>query len=247
MPGSWNSEIIRFGFALYNFARPLARKVLHCSAGIRGNGMCFSSDLLRRIPWNTYSLNEDLEYGLILLLGGTIVEFAPEAKVLATMPASASNARSQRSRWERGRFPVIRRYAPRLLTSGLSSFSPPLIDALIDLVIPPFVNLFGGVLILSVIHLALWAAGFLASPALAVLWGFFVLCGFVHVFAGLYAARADAMLYKAFFHIPRYAIWKLTVYLGLFRGTKSSDWVRTTRERPIESAASSDQKTNPQS
>ena len=236
MPGSWNSEIIRFGFTLYNHVRPLARKVLHCSAGIRGNGMCFSSALLRKIPWNTYSLNEDLEYGLILLLQGTVVEFAPEAKVLATMPTTSDNAKSQRSRWERGRFPVIKRYAPRLLTSGVASFSLPMIDALIDLMIPPFVNLFGGVLIIAAIHFCLWAAGLLASPALAVLWGIIVLCGFVHVFVGLYAANADAMLYKAFFHIPRYAFWKLALYAGLARGEKSTDWVRTTRERPAESS-----------
>jgi len=240
MPGSWNSEIIRFGFTLYNYVRPLARKVLHCSAGVRGNGMCFSSELLRQVPWNTYSLNEDLEYGLILLLEGTVVEFAPEAKVLATMPTTSGNARSQRSRWERGRFPVIKRYAPRLIASGLTSFSLPRVDAFIDLMIPPFVNLFGGVVIISAVHLTLWAAGLLSSPALAVLWGIFVLCGFVHVFVGLYAAKADAMLYKAFFYIPRYAFWKLALYVGLVRGEKSTDWVRTTRERPVESPARRD-------
>jgi cellulose synthase/poly-beta-1,6-N-acetylglucosamine synthase-like glycosyltransferase len=233
LPDAWSSEITRFGFTLYNYVRPLARKLLGCTAGVRGNGMCFTSSTLRSIPWNTYSLNEDLEYGLILLLNGVNVDFAPEAKVLATMPATARNAESQRSRWERGRFPVIKLYAMKLLAKGVQSFSLRYIDAFLELMTPPFVNLFGAVSLMFVLHLAFLFTGISSSVALPALWGSFIVLGLLHVFAGLYAADADAALYKAFFHIPRYALWKIKLYLMSLRRPSTEEWIRTTRDQSV--------------
>ena len=110
-PGAWSSEIIRLGFILYNYVRPLGRRVLGCSAGLRGNGMCFAANVLRSFPWEAYSRAEDLEFGLYLLLQGVSTVFAPEASVLATMPLNARLAESQRERWEGGRVPIIKKYA----------------------------------------------------------------------------------------------------------------------------------------
>jgi 1,2-diacylglycerol 3-beta-glucosyltransferase len=47
---SWSAEATRAGFLLYNVARPLGRRVLGCSAGLRGNGMAFTAETLRRVP-----------------------------------------------------------------------------------------------------------------------------------------------------------------------------------------------------
>ena len=108
-PDAWSSEVTRLGFALYNHVRPLGRSVIGCSAGVRGNDMCFAAETLKRYPWGAFSITEDLEYGLHLLLHGVVTAFAPEAKVYATMPRDADNARSQRGRWEGGRLPVLKK------------------------------------------------------------------------------------------------------------------------------------------
>lgn len=230
-PGNWSSEITRLGFTLYNHVRPLGRKVIRCSAGIRGNGMCFSSKTLRDIPWNTYSLNEDLEYGLLLLLKGVNVDFAPETNVLATMPAQASNAVSQRSRWEKGRFPVIKKYSMRLLLGSFSKISYRLFDAFIELVTPAFVNLFGFALLMFCLNGLFLSFGIYSSKLFLFLWGIVLSLGLIHVTVGLFVAGADRKLLKAFFYIPKYALWKLMVYSRIISSQSQNEWIRTTREK----------------
>lgn len=229
-PGNWSSEITRLGFTLYNHVRPLGRKVIRCSAGIRGNGMCFSSKTLRDIPWNTYSLNEDLEYGLLLLLKGVNVDFAPETNVLATMPTHASNAVSQRSRWEKGRFPVIKKYSTKLLFGALSKFSYKLFDAFIDLVTPAFVNLFGFALLMFCLNGLFLSFSLYSSKLFLFLWGIILSLGLIHVTVGLFVAGADRKLLKAFFYIPKYALWKLMVYSRIISRQSQNEWIRTMRE-----------------
>ncbi len=228
--GSWSSEITRLGFTLYNFARPLGRGVLGGSAGLRGNGMCFSARLLSGIPWNAFGVTEDLHYGLNLLLRGVRVRFAADATVIATMPAAAENAETQRARWEQGRVPVKRAYAGTLLRAAVAGRSFPLLDAWIDLLTPPFVQLMTLNGLVFTFHVPLWIylpglfSGYIGA------WAIVIALGLVHVLTGLASAGADARLYLALFHVPRYALWKLFLRRKHSPSRSREDWVRTTRE-----------------
>ncbi|HEY6193294.1 MAG TPA: glycosyltransferase family 2 protein [Bacteroidota bacterium] len=229
-PGIWSSEITRAGFTLYNVARPLGRKSIGCSAGLRGNGMCFSREILAAVPWSAYSLAEDLEYGIVLLLHGVPVTFAPEAQVIATMPAEARHAESQRARWEAGRLPVIRRYAPLLAREIVKEKSFRLFDALLDLLMPPLVTMLAFVSLLAGTHLLLAAAGWTAALPYALMWFGILALGMSHALLGLIAVRADKSLYRALLYVPWYAAWKLMLYGRLIlRGTPQR-WIRTARE-----------------
>ena len=97
-PASWSVSMIRISFLLYNFVRPLGRRVLGLPVGLRGNGMCLAIDTLKDVPWSAYSLAEDVDYGLQLLLNNKPTYFAPEAIIYATMPQKIENAQSQRAR-----------------------------------------------------------------------------------------------------------------------------------------------------
>ena len=230
--GAWSSESTRMGFTLYNVVRPLGRRVLGCSAGLRGNGMCFAVEALRRVPWDAYSKAEDLEYGLKLLLNGIGVMFAPEAKVYATMPADARNAESQRARWEGGRFPVVKQFAGSMLVAAFRRRSFAVLDALIDLVTPPLVNLMGFALLMGIFSALFWLAGVPGMGYVTLVWFLSVAAGGLHVIVGLNAAGADRKLFAALLHIPRYVLWKVVLYAKLLRGGTSNEWVRTTREVP---------------
>ncbi|MDP2209128.1 MAG: glycosyltransferase family 2 protein [Bacteroidota bacterium] len=230
-PDAWSSEVTRLGFMLYNFVRPLGRKVINCSAGVRGNGMCFTTKTLKEVPWDTYSLNEDLEYGLVLLLNGINVDFAPEAIVHATMPKSAKNAETQRARWERGRFPIIKKYSTKLLRYSIEKLSFRTFDAFIELITPPFVNSFAFAVLMLLINLVLLLLGIVFLKTFIMLWSFVILAAVAHVLFGLFTARADVMLFKAFLYIPKYIVWKILLYFKISRCNKNDEWIRTTRER----------------
>ncbi|MBI3580283.1 MAG: glycosyltransferase family 2 protein [Ignavibacteriales bacterium] len=230
-PGAWSPEVTRIALALYNYVRPLGRKVLGCSAGLRGNGMCFSVDVLRAIPWEAYSITEDLEYGLTLLLHGVPAVFAPEATLYAKMPVKAKHAESQRARWEMGRMPLIRRYGIQLLREAMRKRSFPLLDAYIDLVTPAFVNMlvvsFGMLTMTSLLSLV----GVGGAQQFIFPWSMVVLAGMVHVLTGLVAVDADRAMYKALLYFPRYAVWKLLLYVKLLVYGLPEEWIRTYRER----------------
>jgi len=229
-PGAWSSEMTRIGFTLYNHARPLGRSVFGGSAGLRGNGMCFAASVLKAHPWDAYSRAEDLEYGLELLLEDTRVTFAPEAKVLATMPDQASNAVTQRARWEGGRLPLIRRYILPLARRAIFSLSLPHADALIDLATPPLVNMLALTVLFVGVNALLAIFGVEGALVCAVAWMIASAFGFAHLFVGLAASRADRAQFEALFHLPQYVVWKILVYARLAGGKKEREWIRTTRE-----------------
>jgi cellulose synthase/poly-beta-1,6-N-acetylglucosamine synthase-like glycosyltransferase len=233
-PGEWSPEVTRVGFTLYNYVRPLGRRVIGCSAGLRGNGMCITVDTLRQVPWQAYSLNEDLEYGLVLLLHGISVLFAPEATVYATMPKNPDNARTQRARWEAGRFPVIRNYTGSLIMAAFRHGSFRALDAFVDLVTPPLTNLVTFVTLLSFGSLFLHWVGIEGTARFVWLWLLLLGVAAVHVVVGLYAAGADRLMYKALLFLPRYGLWKLNVYSRLLQGKRTDKWIRTARESACE-------------
>lgn len=229
-PGVWNSEMTRIGFLLYNYVRALGRMVIHCPTGLHGNGMCFSVDVIKEVPWKAYSLAEDLEYGLQLLLRGYQTDFAPEAIVLATMPQQSAHAKSQRARWEGGRFPVIRRFFIPLLSAAFLRRSYKYFDRLIDLITPALVNLLIISLGMVMVNLVLSFIGVTDLGVFLLLWGVISVAGFAHMILGLVASRADRSTYAALLYLPKYVLWKMSFLGKLFRTARSNEWVRTTRE-----------------
>jgi len=227
---SWSSEITRVGLILYNYVKPLGKKVLNCSSGLRGNGMCFSADTLKKNPWQAFSQTEDLEYGIKLLMNGTQIIFAPEAQVEAIMPANPKNAESQRARWEIGRFPLILKYSGKLLSAAMAKKSFALFDAFLDLISPAFVNLFSFTILIILLNILLLTLNISGANIFLILWIILLLMQIYHVLGGLYIAGADKTAYKALFYVPRYALWKLILYIKLALKGHSKLWVRTERE-----------------
>ncbi|MAO64149.1 MAG: hypothetical protein CL666_04050 [Balneola sp.] len=228
-PGNWSVEATRIGFLLYNYVKPLGRKVLGLNMGLRGNGMCFSADVLKEIPWQAWSLTEDVEYGLVLLLKGERIDFAPEAEVYAQMPIEASNAETQRSRWEIGRFQIIRSYAPKFFYKAISKGSLTYFDVFVDLITPPFVNMMFMVTMIFSAGLILWLLALLPVMHL-LMWGGLLSTGIFYLFIGLYVGGADKALYKSLLRLPKYIFWKLKVYVKALSIGKEDNWIRTTRD-----------------
>ena len=223
---SWRTRLILLAFTLFHVVRSRGRARLGVSCGLRGNGMCFSRALLQAVPYDSFSLVEDVEYGLRLGERGIRVEYADEAHVYGEMVSGGAAARSQRQRWEGGRRALARERALPLLREGLLRRSPLLVDLALDLIIPPLAQL------------TLWLlAGALLSGLLAALahriptslWLFCAGLGSVAVYIvrglTLSGAGLRGLLDLAF--APLYIVWKLFVSV---RGAAHRGWVRTARE-----------------
>lgn len=230
-PGIWSSEITRLGYTLYNQVRSTGRNAIGCPTGLKGNGMCLRVDVLGKVPWTAFSLTEDLEYGLNLLLHDIFVTFAPEKIGYSVVPENTKNAESQRERWEMGRYPLVRKYWKPLLSAGIRKRAWKYFDALIDLVMPPLVNMLLFIIVMGMLH---FPAAFLFPgfffPMMCLAWFLLIGLGLLHMWIGLYAVKADSALFKTIFYVPKYAVWKLRLYIKVLLRGKNAEWVRTTRE-----------------
>lgn len=229
----WRAALMTAAFDLVNHVKPLGRDRLGLSAGLKGNGMAFTTPLAAALPWPGGSLTEDLDYGLELARRFHLrVQYVPEARVAAQMPATAAQAASQRKRWEQGRAGLVRERALPLLMESLRRRSLLLFDAAWDLLTPPLAEL--AALLLA--FLALTALGaamhLLPHPALwlgASLFGLLALI--VYVLGGLRVAGAGPDAYAALLQAPFYAVWKIALLVTGRKPARNTpdEWVRTER------------------
>jgi cellulose synthase/poly-beta-1,6-N-acetylglucosamine synthase-like glycosyltransferase len=223
---SWRTRLLAIAFGAIHGVRSLARERLGLSCGLRGNGMAFSRELLQEVPYQAFSVVEDLEYGIAIAQRGHRVHYVAEAEVLGQMAATAGDSRSQRWRWESGRRAMSQVHLGPLLRKAFRMRSALLADQALDLLVPPAATL------------VLWSSLGLAACAAASALGASVRVGpwlFGASLAGLVAyglrgwslsgvgARGLLDLLLA----PVYVAWKLG--LRLKSSHHAAGWVRTKR------------------
>lgn len=226
---SWRTRLLRLAFALFHDVRSLARERLRLSCGLRGNGMAFTRGVLRAVPYDAFSIVEDLEYGLRLGLAGCRVAYVDEASVLGEMAAGERASRSQRRRWESGRFHIARRYAPDLLARALRERNAMLLDLALDVLVPPLTY----IVLAVAAGLAACAAAWLLGARLALapaLWGLAALALLGYVGRGVALAGLGLRGVLDLLCAPAYIAWKLALMLSSSAHPRD-EWVRTERER----------------
>jgi cellulose synthase/poly-beta-1,6-N-acetylglucosamine synthase-like glycosyltransferase len=225
---SWRTRLMAIAHAAFHIMRSRARERLRLSCGIRGNGWCVTHALLQRVPYEAFSLTEDIEYGIELGLAGCRVHYADEASVLGDMVSSAQIAQKQRRRWEDGRFSLLRSRALPLLSVALRRRSPVCFDLALDLLILPL-----SYVVVNVATLMLVAAlGAWWNPRLLGWFWVASACGGALLLYVLRAWQLSGMGARGLLDLacaPAYLVWKLVVMLSRH---ESREWVRTDRERP---------------
>jgi cellulose synthase/poly-beta-1,6-N-acetylglucosamine synthase-like glycosyltransferase len=231
----WRATLMSGAFELFNHVRPLGSEHLGLAVGLKGNGMAFTREVLELAPWEGRSITEDIDYGLDLLQHHAIrVGYVPEARVLAQMPVTRTQASSQRERWESGRYALMRQRALPLLSRGLGRGDARQCDAAVQLMVPPLAELTGFILGWgALLALGAWL-GLLAHPiAWQGTWASTAVGLGVYVFGGMAVAGAPREVYVALLRAPAYILWKSTLSAArLFRGRApagDAEWVRTER------------------
>lgn len=226
---SWRTRLMSLALTLFHDVRSLGRERLGVSCGLRGNGMGFSRAALMRVPYQAFSLVEDLEYGIQLALAGVRVAYVPEASVVADVPTSASHARTQRLRWEGGRAQMARRYRWPVMKAAWANRDPTLLDIAADLLVPPLATLaFLTAAGLGLTILA-WSMEWVGTPLPLALWAIAAagIAGYLGRGCALSDRGARILLDLAW--APLYIAWKLPLRL-LAPAFHAAEWVRTERE-----------------
>jgi cellulose synthase/poly-beta-1,6-N-acetylglucosamine synthase-like glycosyltransferase len=235
---SWRTRLMTYAFSLFNGVMQLGQTALGTSAGLRGNGMCFSTRGLKRCPWASYGLVEDMEFSWTLRVAGERIAFEPAGRVYGAMVGSGGTAAAnQRRRWEFGRGEVRRTYAGRLLRSERVGWWEKLVS-LCELTIPPMGPLLSLYLVLTTLDLV----AFVATPAdaMAVRWVLLACTALMGVSVGLYglspflAMRLPWRFARSLALVPAYVAWKALVRLQ----GRPKGWVRTARETRADAGGS---------
>ena len=217
--------LLYLGNFMENHLFHFPKSILGLPVILRGNGMCFSAEVLRNHPWQAHSVVEDTEYGLNLLLAGEFTCFVPETAVYGEYPSSFEQLHTQRIRWASGNGSMLKSHALRLLRLGFMRGDPGLADAGWSLLVSSKPLLLLLVLLPAAIVLAVdGAAGGLFSwvCTLAIMQVAYVLLGVV--LAGVSVSRLKNLMHLPHMvaHMMRYAV------MGLF-GYRKELWTRTKR------------------
>lgn len=224
---SWRTRLMAIAMGAFHQVRSRARERLQFSCGIRGNGWCITHLLLTQVPYLAFSLTEDLEYGIDLGLAGHRVHYVDEAYVAAMMVSGEQASRSQRQRWEEGRFQLIRSKTLPLLKAAMGRGGRVCLDLALDLLVLPLsyvaINI---VLLLILSSIAVWWDSSMAiwlwlAIGCSVSLLLYVLRGWQLSGVGL---RGLVDLARA----PFFVFWKI---LLMIRSRASAEWVRTKREQ----------------
>jgi cellulose synthase/poly-beta-1,6-N-acetylglucosamine synthase-like glycosyltransferase len=235
---SWRTRLMTYAFSLFNGVMPLGQTTLGSSTGLRGNGMCFSTRGLRRRPWASSGLVEDMEFSWMLRLDGETIAFEPSSRVYGAMLGSGGKAAAnQRRRWEFGRKEVRRKYVGPLLRSGRLGRWEKLIS-LCELTMPTLGVLLSVYLVLMALDLLVFAMA--PADGVAVRWGPLASGLVMTASLGLYALspflalRLPWRYTRTLALVPLYIGWKALISLG----GRPEGWVRTARETRADATGS---------
>jgi 1,2-diacylglycerol 3-beta-glucosyltransferase len=194
---------------------------------LTGTGMCLGAGLLNRHGWTAFSVGEDWEYSVELLLQGEKIYFNPLAKTYAKESESFTQASHQRLRWASGRYAIIGSKTWMLIGQGIRTRSFSLIDSAVTLIAPNYSSQASLTLLCL---LASWMNGtspfwgisfYWAAALFAAIAGYFVL--------GIFSMEAPRKALAGLILLPVFLPWRLTIELLGMLGYGRQNWGRRSR------------------
>jgi 1,2-diacylglycerol 3-beta-glucosyltransferase len=221
---SWRTRLMAIALGAIHKVRSRARERLGLSCGIRGNGWCVTHALLDNMPYRSFSLTEDVEFGIDLGLAGHRVAYCDESHVNGEMVTTEQAARSQRQRWEGGRIGLIREKLPALLRAAIGRRSGVCLDLALDLLVLPLSYVVANVVVVIAIG-ALSSDGF--RSGLLVMGLIDLLALAAYVCRGWMLSEIGLLGFWDLLRVPGFLFWKLVI---IRLQPKPDSWIRTKRE-----------------
>ncbi len=221
------TRIIAVTGVLRNGRYYAGKTVLGLPGMLTGTGMCLGAEVLNRQGWTAFSVGEDWEFSVELLLSGQDIYFNPEAKTFAKESQNLQQASRQRLRWASGRYAVMGSKVQELIREGIRRRSFSLIDSAVTLVAPNYstqaslalLAVFGGLFTLGQSD---WQYCFVWAMALLVgIVGYFML--------GVFSTEAPAKALAGLLLVPVFLPWRLCIEILGFLGYGRGHWGRMSR------------------
>jgi 1,2-diacylglycerol 3-beta-glucosyltransferase len=194
---------------------------------LTGTGMCLGAGVLERHGWTAFSVGEDWEFSVELLLKGETIYFNPLAKTFAKESQNFKQASHQRLRWASGRYAVMGSKVWALIRQGIQTGSVSLIDSAVTLVAPNYSSQASLALLCLVGSWTtagdpFWGFSFYWAAALfAAIAGYFVL--------GIFSTEAPGKALAGLVLVPVFLPWRLTIELLGMLGYGRRDWGKRSR------------------
>ena len=225
---NWRTALSSAALNVFHHVRPAGRNRIGGTAGLKGNGMAFKTDILKTYGWPAYSIVEDIEFSMILLHDGILVHYNPEAIVYGEMATEKKQAETQRKRWEGGRFEVFKKYGLPLLKMWFKDKKKVCyLDGFMELFTPPLSLLLMG-------QILFFGVSAFMYPALFRLSIYCLLGTAFYVFSGLILKKAPLYVWKCLFSAPFFILWKIPIYLKIVKKGDQNTWERTQRKSELE-------------
>lgn len=226
----WSSpftRIIAVTSTLRNGRYYTGKTVLGLPGMLTGTGMCISGEVLRRHGWTAFSVGEDWEFSVQLLLAGDSIYFNPLAKAFARESQSLKQASRQRLRWASGRYAIMGEKLLALVRKGVRDGSYSLIDEAITLLAPNYSSQASLALFCLV---GSWLIASDSSWTFVLYWSAGVFVGIAAYFAlGVASTEAPLKALAGLALIPIFLPWRMTIeFLGMM-GYGRRHWGRMSR------------------
>lgn len=202
---------------------------LGLSGMLMGTGMCLSRQVIERHGWTAFSVGEDWEFSVSLLLSGERIHFNPMARVFARESRGFQQASTQRLRWASGRYAVAFTSVWRLLVGGVRLDRPSLWDAALTLLAPNYSTQ----ATLAIFALATaWALSGDPTWDFLLVWTGLVLGSLgVYFSLGVVFSGAPLRTLVGAVLIPVFLPWRMTIEVLGFLGYGRKRWLSTARSR----------------
>ncbi len=203
------------------------RAIMGLPVLLRGTGMAIKSDVLVRLPWDSHSITEDVDYSVKLIQNRVRIDYSVAGEIQAPATSSYDQSYTQKLRWASGTFGLIRDRIMPLIGQGLKQGRIDLIELALSFLLlsrPALIYL-----TLIPLLLSLAVGGPLGTGYL--LWSLFLIgLLVVYLISGVFLVPQKGKALAALAHVPKFGFWFLKVQLeALFRHRKVG-WDRTERK-----------------
>ena len=225
---TWLTRLMVIPGVLKYLYRYHGKNLLGFTCPLMGNGMCFSKQVIMQYGWDAFTLTENWEYYIRLVLRGYKPAYA-DAHIYSQTAATTRQGATQRKRWFKGKIQCVISYLPKLIVRGIMEKNLRYIDCAVELVMPSIsmlINFTVIILVISLIEIA-----FLSNCVAIFIWALILSVFFVAYFLfGIVANRSPLNTWLALFKAPFFLAWKLITTLYALIKIKNTDWVKTQRK-----------------